>query len=110
MISSFSYKKDDSVNLLKIEDMGLQQSIRSCIYSHMKLDASMTTHKKMLKYSIAGATHANDLLVVMEAEDLLFPPSLIEFVNTYTVHGYSFFTSRRNNDATTSGYSMVPAL
>ena len=70
----------------------------------------MTTHTKMLKYSVAGATHANDLLIVMEAEDLLFPPSLIEFVNTYTVHGYSFFTSRRNNDATTRGHRMVPTL
>jgi hypothetical protein len=109
-MSSFSYKKDDSVNLLKIEDMGLQQSIRSCLYFHAEKGASMTTHTKMLKYSVAGATHANDLLIVMEAEDLLFPPSLIEFVNTYTVHGYSFFTSRRKNDATTSGYSMMPAL
>ena len=35
-------------NLLKIEDMGLQQSIRSCIYSHMKLDTSMTTHTRSM--------------------------------------------------------------
>lgn len=110
MTNRFPHDKDDLVDVFEIEDTDLEPSIQSCIYSHKKPGSALTGQTRKRKRSVVGMTHATDFLLVMEAENLLFPPSIIEFINTYTIHGYSFFTSRRNTYATANSYSMLPSL